>query len=744
MLSTTLGFTIFLQRPQVYLSKAANPEVILKDLSEKTLPVNEEGLQISQSLEVIVELSPKEIPQFYKIAESSGDLDKAQPISYERPPVTFPYTFKNVQGNIAILFIVFLYSDKTSQKIVYSVLIDKPAGSADSVMQSSEKNHIEFISPKKQYKLLFDQRQWTYLDTSDETFGSRVVFNLSKDYGAARVDIIEGESEKNLEDLKNEIVKKSPLASASVELITFHDKPAYAITYKEQIFDVDIYYYQKIIKDGNKFFIFEERVPQVGYDRSFVDSLLQNVSFINSEAKQVKGVSDSSVDLTTVQLVDLVRPSIAHITYVYCLQIVNLQPQLSGLSKPQYNFCAAAKGSGFVVNEKGIVATNGHVAKIYPEEGLVTNLLYEGNKVFSTDLIRGIYLSKGQTPTENQVEDFYRGINVNPQYLDRFLTEIFRLIGSKIISVSTSNEKYYINVGSEPLVVDYQKMHQGDFVNAIIPSSTTYTAKFLDVNYPNKYSYDAIINKNYQRGADVGLLRIDNSSNHLFPSLDLGNRENLREGSEIVVAGYPTLVEGEKDPRAAISYKTSTKPTISRGIISSVKEDLSGKVVLQTDASIDHGNSGGPAFNASGQVIGIATFAVESKTGNFNFLRDISELKELMVKNNIDNKPDELTGLWKEGLHNFRSLRFGEALKNFKKVETLNPSHPTIKEFIERSEKAIAKGESVEGVAGLFKGEGSGIILMIFGSIALASFMIAGFLTILPLFIRENSIANLQ
>ena len=591
----------------------------------------------------------------------------------------------------------------------------------------------EFISPKSYYKLSYDQRQWTVIKSD-----SGVTFNLNKEYGSARLDIIESESEKNLESLKDEIISGSPSVPVTIETAEFSGKPSYTLTYKEQILGVDTYYYKRIVKNENKFFIFEERVPELGYDQSFIDNLLKDVSFVNIQTDEVKGVSDSSTDLTTVQLVDLIMPSITNILYVYCLEINNLQPALSGLLKPQYSFCASGKGSGFIINEQGIIATNGHVAKIYPEEALATNLLYEGNKNFSTDLIRGIYLSKKQNPTQNQIEDFYKEVNLNPQYLDRFLTEIFRLIGDNVISVSTTNEKYYVNVGGEPVKIDYQKMNQGDYANAIIPSSTTYTAKFLDFNYPNKYSYDAIVNKNYKRGADVALLQIDNSSNNLFPALSIGNIENLREGSEIVVAGYPTLVEGEEDPRASISYKTSTKPTITRGIISAIKEDLSGKTVIQTDASIDHGNSGGPAFNSLGEIIGIATFAVESKTGNFNFLRESGELKELMLKNNIDNKLGELTGLWREGLNSFRNRLFGQALKHFKKVETLSPSHPTVKEFIDLSENAIAKGESLEGLTGIIRGEGSNVLLVLFGGISLINFMLAGFLGILPVFIREN------
>jgi len=612
------------------------------------------------------------------------------------------------------------------------VLVQRPqtykskAASSANQLPAGLENITEFVSPKGLYRLSYDVRYW-----STQKLGPRVIFNLNKDYGSARLDIVEGESDKDLDNLTQEMTKES--APVKVEPTQFQGKPSYSLTYKEEVVGEAVYFYKQIVKDNNKFLIFEKRAPSLGYNNTFLDNLLSSISLTNSESPKVKGLASSQDNLTTVQLVDLVRPSIANIVYVYCLDIVNLGSSSSVLSKPKYHFCSLSKGSGFVINEQGVVVTNGHVAKIYPEEGLVTNLLQPGGKDLSTDLIRGVYLSKGQTPTPAQIEQFYQDLSMNPQYLDRFLTEIFDLIGKKVLSVVTNSEKYYVNVGNEPVEIDYQKIYEGDLVKAVIPSQTTYTAKLIDFDYPNKYSYEAIINKKYQRGADVAVLRIENFKD-LFPIVELGSIENLREGSEVVVAGYPTLVEGEEDPRAAISYKTSTKPTITRGIISAVKQDLTGKTILQTDASIDHGNSGGPAFDLSGQVVGIATFMAESTSGNFNFLRDISELKDLMVKNKVENQLGSLSKSWREGMAEYRNQYYRGAIKYFNQVKTSSPSHPTVDEFIKLSQESIDKGESLEGIASFTRGKYSNIVLVVFGGISIVSFMSAGFLTILPFF----------
>ena len=732
MLSSLIDVVILTQRPQNLRSKASSSEVIFKSSTGEILPLNKDNIPVSGSLDVIVELNPQTVPLSYKITQNPLELPQIEPKQFTTSPLKLNYNFQNISNNLATLFVEFLYADGSTKEIVSLVEIN------------SEENNIDYLTSQKGgYKLSYDKRLWDYQILSDEIFGQRAVLTLHNEYGFGRLDIIESESDQDLTILVNEIIKKSKATPVSSNSLQFAGKPSYSIQYREKILGIDTHFWQQIVKDDSKILILEKRVPDLGYSTIYVENLLQGLSLTSQNYQQVKGVSstalDKQSDLTTVQLVDLIRPSIANIVYTYCLDIDNLKPQLSGLPKLKYQFCASGKGSGFIVNEQGVVATNGHVVKIYPEEALVTNLLQENGKTFANDLIRTIYLSDGKAPTETEIEDTYNQLKSNPQYINIFLEKIFELIEKKILTVSTNNERYYVNIGEDPIKIDYQKMQVGDYANAVIPSSTTYKAKLLDFDFPNKYSYEAIINKNYERGSDVALLQIENPGDNLFLALTLGNTQNLKVGSDIVIAGYPTLVEGEEDRRAAISYKTSTKPTITKGIVSAIKEDLTGKTVFQTDASIDHGNSGGPALDLSAEVIGIATFAVESKTGNYNFLRDSTELKSIMKENNINNDPGNATTSWRKGLSSFWHNRYNQAIKEFIKVEALNSSHPTIKEFIKTSQVAIDKGESVEGFRGLLaSGQTANIALGVFGSISIISFMLAGFLTILPFFIRER------
>jgi len=109
-------------------------------------------------------------------------------------------------------------------------------------------------------------------------------------------------------------------------------------------------------------------------------------------------------------------------------------------------------------------------------------------------------------------------------------------------------------------------------------------------------------------GSDIAVLRIALPD---LPTAPLGTSLDLMIGEWVVAIGNPFgYVIG--DPQ----------PSVSAGVVSALNRWFSGprreprvyRDMIQTDASINQGNSGGPLVNASGQVVGVNTFII-SKTG---------------------------------------------------------------------------------------------------------------------------------
>ncbi|MHA1564379.1 MAG: DegQ family serine endoprotease [Alphaproteobacteria bacterium] len=98
---------------------------------------------------------------------------------------------------------------------------------------------------------------------------------------------------------------------------------------------------------------------------------------------------------------------------------------------------------------------------------------------------------------------------------------------------------------------------------------------------------------------DLALLKIDAGRD--LPAVDWGNSATARVGDWVVAIGNPFGLGG----------------SVTAGIISARQRDINAGPYdnfIQTDASINRGNSGGPLFNLEGQVIGVNT-AIFSPSG---------------------------------------------------------------------------------------------------------------------------------
>ena len=98
---------------------------------------------------------------------------------------------------------------------------------------------------------------------------------------------------------------------------------------------------------------------------------------------------------------------------------------------------------------------------------------------------------------------------------------------------------------------------------------------------------------------DLALLKVE--PERPLPALDWGNSDGLRVGDWVVAIGNPFGLGG----------------TVTAGIVSARQRDINSGPYddfIQTDASINRGNSGGPLFNLDGEVIGVNT-AIFSQTG---------------------------------------------------------------------------------------------------------------------------------
>lgn len=145
--------------------------------------------------------------------------------------------------------------------------------------------------------------------------------------------------------------------------------------------------------------------------------------------------------------------------------------------------------------------------------------------------------------------------------------------------------------------------------NHVVEGSLGGFSSFITVTMSDGADYQADIIGADPR-ADLALLKIEASG---LPALSFADLDDTVVGQDVVAMGFALDLEGGEGGSFSVT----------RGIVSqknrSIHENSPSSILgaIQTDAAINHGNSGGPLLNLYGQVVGINTaIAPDPLTGN--------------------------------------------------------------------------------------------------------------------------------
>ncbi|HTR30556.1 MAG TPA: S1C family serine protease [Puia sp.] len=188
-------------------------------------------------------------------------------------------------------------------------------------------------------------------------------------------------------------------------------------------------------------------------------------------------------------------------------------------------------------------------------------------------------------------------------------------------------------------------------------------------------------------GKDIAILKVQVPA--AMPMLTLASPELPEVGQQLYVFGYPGPVTNND----FVSAESAIEPTLTTGIISAIKISVGGWPLIQMDANINHGSSGGPVCNDKGEVIGLTTFGSLENTGGLaaglNFAVPVSILDEFVDSAGIRPSPGPLTRLFARALGYYEQHQYRSALHEFQKVSRQNPQFPGINAYITDCTKKI-------------------------------------------------------
>lgn len=295
---------------------------------------------------------------------------------------------------------------------------------------------------------------------------------------------------------------------------------------------------------------------------------------------------------------------------------------------------SGGSGSGFIIHPDGFILTSGHVvAPTRDSAALQRDLLRNGAiaalvKHFPIDQLRTLYRGDG---------------------LEAYVKAMAAL--GKLENVS---------------VVDEVELSNGERL------------PFKVVRYSPSLS---------ERGTDLALVKIERSS---LPVIELGDSDVTRVGDSIWSVGYPAVASSTDDVIGGwLSRDSDLEATFNPGTITAIKRNINNTPVFQSNVAIYRGNSGGPAVNREGDVIGISTWG-HTDAEQIKFLVPVNLAKDLLAQSKIPiNVQGDFNRYYSAALDEAYDGKWTDANQNLAAASKLFPNSPDLLRFRRDTERAL-------------------------------------------------------
>lgn len=123
---------------------------------------------------------------------------------------------------------------------------------------------------------------------------------------------------------------------------------------------------------------------------------------------------------------------------------------------------------------------------------------------------------------------------------------------------------------------------------------------------------------------DVAIMKISFSSNKKYPYLELGDSDVLNVGESVIAIGNAL---GELKNSVSVGIVSGLSRSVTANGNAGLVEKL--EKVIQTDAAINKGNSGGPLIDLYGKVVGV-NVAIADKSQSIGFALPINSIKDVI------------------------------------------------------------------------------------------------------------------
>src|SRR5262249_28933069 len=145
------------------------------------------------------------------------------------------------------------------------------------------------------------------------------------------------------------------------------------------------------------------------------------------------------------------------------------------------------------------------------------------------------------------------------------------------------------------------------------------------------------------------------------PSIQLGDSTNIAQQDQLTIIGFPAngdvpASNDTTDGNPSTGFFTSS---VNKVYVSAIKQNDKGSSLIQIGGNVEHGDSGGPALDDNGNIVGVVSFGGLDLPDGTSFLQASNSAQQFVKDLQLDTRPGAFQIAWSQALTAYSSTDAG-------------------------------------------------------------------------------------
>ena len=263
----------------------------------------------------------------------------------------------------------------------------------------------------------------------------------------------------------------------------------------------------------------------------------------------------------------------------------------------------------------------------------------------------------------------------------------------------------YINQNLKPGSPATQDQVAQELISGQLPSDSNYdrpiSQVFLSTDFTGPLSAPNLSSVPAQFQAAVDRIELESSFNqkdvaiiHVnmndMASVQLGDSSSVQQQDTLTILGFPGNGDVSDKPTNLLTL------SVNQIFVSSMKTTDQGAQVIQVGGNVEHGDSGGPALNNQGSIVGIVSFGSAGQ-GSTSFLQASNSARGLAQSLHLDTRPGPFQKAWDQAFSDYAASTPGHWHKAQQELGQLAAKYPSFKAIAPYLAYAQAQAKNEHG-----------------------------------------------